>query len=135
MKKNKLYTVNKFNKPLFTFEENVFDWGGLAEKAYSGKTPWSKLSPEQQANEIENYMKSHRPWTDRTGNARRGLRCDVSASKMKRVTTLELKHSVYYGVYLEYGMGQRFAIIQPTIRIKGPEIMRDMQGFINRFNL
>ena len=87
------------------------------------------------ANEIENYMKSHRPWTDRTGNARRGLRCDVSASKMKRVTTLELKHSVYYGVYLEYGMGQRFAIIQPTIRIKGPEIMRDMQGFINGFNL
>lgn len=89
----------------------------------------------RKANEIENYMKSHRPWTDRTGNARRGLRCDVSASKMKRVTTLELKHSVYYGVYLEYGMGQRFAIIQPTIRIKGPEIMRDMQGFINGFNL
>lgn len=89
----------------------------------------------EKAKELENYMKTHRPWTDRTGNARAGLKCEVSTSKMKRVTTLELSHSVYYGVYLEYGMGKRFAIIQPTIKTKGPDIIRDMQGFMYRFNL
>ena len=80
--------------------------------------------------EFENYMKSHAPWTDRTGNARRGLKATVSQSKKKFVTTMELSHSVYYGIYLEYYYGKRYAIIEPTIRVKGPDLVRDLQGYI-----
>lgn len=77
-----------------------------------------------QASMLEQYMKSHHPWTNRTGNAERGLNARVTQSKKKFVTTITLAHGkdVWYGVYLEYSMGQRYAIIEPTIRLKGPEI-------------
>ena len=58
MKKNKLYTANKWNRPAFMPEPNIFDWGGLAQANYTGKAPWSKLSPEQKQAEINNYKSS-----------------------------------------------------------------------------
>lgn len=89
----------------------------------------------KKAKELENYMKDHRPWTDRTGAARANLSGKVSQSAKKFVTTIELAHGVDYGVYLEYSMGRRFAIIEPTIRIKGPEIVNDMKGIMLQFGL
>lgn len=78
----------------------------------------------QQASMLEQYMKSHHPWTNRTGNAERGLNAKVTQSKKRYVTTITLAHGkdIYYGVYLEHSMGERFAIIEPTIRLKGPEV-------------
>ncbi len=73
--------------------------------------------------EFEEYMKANAPWTDRTGDARRGLKATVSWSKAGYVSTMELSHSVYYGVYLELSMEKRFAIIEPTVRVKGPDLM------------
>lgn len=77
-------------------------------------------------------MKSHHPWQNRTGNAERGLNARVTQSKKKYVTTIELAHGkdIWYGVYLEYSMGRRFAIIEPTIRIKGPEVMENMAALM-----
>lgn len=85
-----------------------------------------------QASMLEEYMKSHHPWTNRTGNAERGLNAKVTQSKKKYVTTITLAHGkdVWYGVYLEYSMGQRFAIIEPTIRLKGPEITEQLGGLL-----
>lgn len=85
-----------------------------------------------QASMLEQYMKSHHPWTNRTGNAERGLNARVTQSKKKYVTTITLAHGkdIWYGVYLEYSMGQRFAIIEPTIRLKGPEITEQLGGLL-----
>lgn len=87
----------------------------------------------QKADELEEYMKANRPWHDRTGAARRGLSARVTSSRMNYQQTIELAHGVPYGVYLEYAMEKRFAIIEPTIRLKGPEIVRDLQGKLGLF--
>lgn len=88
---------------------------------------------QEQASMLEQYMKSHHPWTNRTGRAERGLHATVTQSKKKYVTTIELAHGadVWYSVYLEYGMGQRFAIIEPTIRLKGPEVADNLKDLVD----
>lgn len=87
----------------------------------------------QKAREFEAYMKANRPWTDRTGAARANLSAKVQTSAKKYANTMQLAHGVPYGVYLEYSMERRFAIIEPTIRIKGPEIVSDLQGKLGMF--
>lgn len=87
----------------------------------------------QKAEDLERYMKANRPWKDRTGAAKMGLSAKVTSSRMNFVQTIELKHGVPYGVYLEYSMERRFAIIEPTIRLKGPEIINDLQGKLGLF--
>ena len=81
-----------------------------------------------EASMLEAYMKSHHPWTNRTGNAERGLNAKVTQSTKRYVTTITLAHGkdIYYGVYLENGMGRRFAIIEPTIRLMGPKIVENL---------
>ncbi len=49
---------------------------------------------------IEAWMKDNAPWTDRTGNARAGLKANVFWI-FGRWTRLELSHRVRYGTYLE----------------------------------
>lgn len=87
----------------------------------------------QKAEEIEIFMKSNHPWRNRTGAAEAGLSARVSSSRLNYVQTIKLSHGVPYGVYLEYAMGRRFAIIEPTMRIKGPEIVDDLYGKIGMF--
>lgn len=87
----------------------------------------------QKAEELEIYMKNNRPWQDRTGAARAGLSAKITSSPKNYVQKIKLAHGVYYGVYLEYAMERRFAIIEPTIRIKGPEIITDLQGKMDMF--
>lgn len=87
----------------------------------------------KKAKTLEDYMKANRPWQDRTGAARAGLVAKLTSSKKNYVQTIELNHSVPYGVYLEYSMGRRFAILEPTMRIKGPEIINDLKGRIGTF--
>lgn len=82
----------------------------------------------KKARELEEYMKANHPWQNRTGAAEAGLSATVSSSKLNYAQTIELSHGVPYGVYLEYSMGRRFAIIEPTIRIWGPQIVDDLEG-------
>lgn len=84
-----------------------------------------------EAASLEAYMKLNRPWTDRTGNARAGLRAEVEGAGTER-PSIVLSHSVYYGVYLEYAMEQRFAIINPTIRSQGHRVVQAFEGTIGR---
>lgn len=84
---------------------------------------------EEQEVEVENYMKENAPWRDRTGQARRGLKAETSDTI--NAVRMELSHSVDYGVYLEYAMELRFAILEPTARLKGPEIIKGMGGLLN----
>lgn len=85
---------------------------------------------EQQAKELEGYMKAKAPWQDRTGLARRSLKAEVKQSTMK--VQITLYNPVPYGIYLEQFMGKRFAIIDPTIKAKSPDVMRSLQGVFNK---
>lgn len=85
---------------------------------------------ENEEDNVERYMKNNAPWHDRTGNARRGLSANTTESF--NAINMELSHSVDYGIYLEYAMELRFAILEPTARLKGPEIIKGMEGLLNR---
>lgn len=85
----------------------------------------------EEAKNLEDYMKLNRPWTDRTGNARAGLRADVNYYGGDYVS-ITLSHGVYYGVYLEYAMEKRFAIINPTLLSQGPEVVRAFKDTMAR---
>ena len=45
---------------------------------------------------------------------------------------IALKHGVIYGKYLENAMEKRFAILEPTVRLKGPDVINGMKGLLNR---
>lgn len=86
----------------------------------------SKLSRD-----MEIYAKQNHPWTNRTGNAERGLNTSVSKSSAGWTQSISLSHGsdIYYGVYLENSMGRRFAIIEPTVRVFSSRLTNDL-GFI-----
>lgn len=86
---------------------------------------------EEQADSLEKFMKKNAPWNDRTGNARRGLVAKVEKPKNKYYR-IGLKHSVKYGLYLENYMEKRFAILEPTVRLKGPEVVKGMKNLLDR---
>lgn len=77
---------------------------------------------------MEHYAKEHRPWTDRTGNARRTLegRLEHSGAQYH----LAVVGHMPYSVYLELGFGQRYAILYPTVNALTPGILRGMAGTI-----
>ena len=75
---------------------------------------------------IEQWMRQHRPWTDRTGDARRLLWIEVF-DVVGHAVVIVLNHGVDYGRYLETMQGGRYAIIAPAIDYWGPHIMREIQ--------
>lgn len=86
--------------------------------------------------ELEVYMKNNAPWNDRTGDARRGLKAEFKEefgpnAKFPTKMTIELSHTVYYGRFLEQAMEKRFQILEPTARLKGPDILDGMKGIID----
>lgn len=79
-----------------------------------------------QATKLESYAKQNAPWTDRTGDARRRLSC--KCEKVDSGIRLTLSHGVDYGLWLEIAKEKRYAIIEPTIRLKSQDVMA---GFAN----
>lgn len=73
------------------------------------------------ATDIQNHMRTKAPWTDRTGNARQGLFAKSFTEPKKWV--IVMYHSVPYGIWLEVRWGGRYAIIKPTLQVKGREVM------------
>lgn len=82
---------------------------------------------------MEAYAKTSAPWTDRTSNARNGLRfVHVAAGKFKH--WIIGTHSVEYGVYLETSNDAKYAIIMPTIRAYAPKVMGTFTKIMNRLD-
>ena len=104
---------------------------------------------------LEGYAKQHRPWTDRTSQARQRL--ISSYTTLKTGYRLQLAHGVNYGKYLEatnnpnwknkdsptgrnqltglqaeFAYERKFAIISPTIREKSPEILKGLNNLFDR---
>lgn len=73
------------------------------------------------AAQMESYAKQNAPWQDRSGDARR--RMQGKCERREYGVRIILSGGVYYAVYLEYAMKKRWAILWPTIRKLGPEIL------------
>ena len=80
---------------------------------------------------IEAHAKQKAPWTDRTTNARNGLKAE--AVKVDSNTfAIILSHAVNYGIWLERANEERFAIIMPTIRLYAPKVVRTLNKIMDR---
>lgn len=79
---------------------------------------------------LQNYAKEHRPWTDRTGHARQRL--TGSVARVSQGYQIILAHGVDYGVWLELAHEKKYAIIQPTIQAKSPEVLSGFNKLLER---
>lgn len=86
------------------------------------------------AAKLESEMKTKRPWTDRTGAAKQRLqgRASVPDPNTVRIT---LSHGVDYGVWLEYAKEKRYAILEPTIRLQGPDVVKGMENLLDKMEV
>lgn len=84
---------------------------------------------EREAPIVENYMKQNAPWTDRTGNARQGLRAQAydQGGGQKGIV---LYGQVPYQIFLEVKFSGKYAIIVPTIQVMGPQVMQALQNIL-----
>lgn len=80
-----------------------------------------KMRASTGAKKLENYAKKYRPWTDRTGNARRTLHGYVE--NIKNGVRINIAHGMSYGWSLEYEHEKRYAILHPSIMALGNEIV------------
>lgn len=80
---------------------------------------------------LESYAKENRKWKDRTGDARNRL--TGSSKTLKNGYELQLAHGVDYGIWLEVANEKNYAIIEPTIRLQSPEIMKGFNRLLERF--
>jgi hypothetical protein len=76
------------------------------------------------------WARKNAPWRDRTTNARNGLfaKADISG----RTYRLTVGHGVPYGIWLEVRFSGRYAIIMPTVRNQGPQVMQTARRLIAR---
>lgn len=81
---------------------------------------------ETVAKDFESYAKSNRPWTDRTGNARQRLNGYVEA--ILHGVRICIAHGVSYGIYLELAHEKKYAILEPTVRLKGNDAIKGIKA-------
>lgn len=99
--------------------EEVLDFLSNAETKAQAAV---RMFATEGAKKFENYAKQNRPWTDRTGQARQRLTGWVET--MKDRTRIHIGHGVNYGIYLELANQKRFAILQKTVNMVSPEILK-----------
>jgi hypothetical protein len=78
----------------------------------------------------ESKMRADAPWTDRTGNARAGLRARHVGSGDEH--TLVLFHTMDYGFWLEVAHDGQYAIIGPTQIWAGVQLERLLSAAVDR---
>jgi len=83
------------------------EWDEVALKAF-----------KEAETQILNTAQTYAPWADRTGDARAGLSTQVN--EVDGQITLELFHTVDYGLWLETIQNGRFATIMPTLESYAP---------------
>jgi hypothetical protein len=81
------------------------------------------------AQKLQDEARQNAPWEDRTGNARSGL-MGFSEDLARDFVLIYLTHSMFYGKYLEYSNGGKYAIIMPTIERNLPEIERQLKRLL-----
>lgn len=81
---------------------------------------------ETVAKDFESYAKDNRPWTDRTGAARQRLNGYVEA--FMHGVRVCIAHGVPYGIHLELGHGKKYAILEPTVRLKSNDAIKGIKA-------
>ncbi len=85
---------------------------------------------ERRADIATAWMKDNATWTDRTGNARSGLRAEPEHTGTSHI--IHLMHSVAYGIWLEVRWGGKYAVIIPAIVEQGKGLMEDLNALMRR---
>ena len=118
--------------------QSGFQWKVSPEKAFpeladayiSAIHRGVRAIAQRRAPEIENWMKDHAPWTDRTGNARQTLWTEVT-DVTNQMVTIMLSHGVFYGEFLELCNAGRFSIVSPALDHFAPIIWGDVQRMLS----
>ena len=77
-------------------------------------------------NEMVTFAKTNAVWTDRTGNARNSITSeDLSSGD---VVNFYLTIGVDYGIWLELANDGKYRILQPTLTIYEPRIMKLLES-------
>lgn len=77
-------------------------------------------------NEMVTFAKTNAVWTDRTGNARNSITSeDLSSGD---VVKFYLTIGVDYGIWLELANDGKYRILQPTLTIYEPRIMKLLES-------
>lgn len=77
----------------------------------------------------EAYAKTNAPWTDQTTNARNGIFAVMEKDRPNY--RIIVGHAVPYGIWLEVRYAGRYAILEPTVRHEGQEVMKTIAaGFL-----
>ena len=112
---------------------NSFTWGdgGIVEKlegADKRAEAFIHATVVYHASRAQTYARQNAPWTDRTSNARNGLFGRAAGGGKRHA--LIVGGTVSYQPYLEARWSGRYAIIGPTLKHEGPELMKTLQqGF------
>jgi hypothetical protein len=75
-------------------------------------------------------MKTHAPWTDRTGAARAGLHAVPEEHPGRYEITFS--GTVHYQIWLEIANSGRYQIIMPTVRQEGDALMGRLRGLFGK---
>lgn len=112
----------------FRFDDSDLNYGldAFSDRALSA----IEMYAETVAKDFESYAKSNRPWHDRTGNARMRLNGYVTKNDVRY--RINLAHGVDYGLWLEMAREKRYAILEPTVRLKGPEALSGMEHLLDK---
>ena len=89
-----------------------------------------EMYANHQAKNLESYAKKNAPWTDRTGMARKSL--NATTEKRSNGIRITLAHGVDYGLWLELAHEKRFAIVKPTIELRGNEVLKGYTDLLNK---
>lgn len=81
---------------------------------------------ETVAKDFESYAKKNRPWTDRTGAARQRLK--GYTQKVTQGIRIYIAHGVPYGLHLELSHGKKYAILEPTVRLKSNDAIKGIKA-------
>lgn len=81
---------------------------------------------------LESYMKINAKWENHTGDARRRL--NGSCERVEDGYLIRLAHGVDYGVFLELSHEKKYAITKPTAKLKGPEVIKGLEGLFDKIN-
>lgn len=85
----------------------------------------------KEAQKLRSYMQLNRPWTDRTGEAKRRLDATVSMPDEDTIR-ITLSHGVTYGYWLEVAHERKYSIISPTIKTQGPQVVQGFAGLMQK---
>jgi len=81
-----------------------------------------KILTDAGARKMEAWAKVNARWTDRTGNARQGIKGESMWVDTTKIT-IALSYSVDYGIWLELAMEKKYAILEEAIEQNKDELI------------